>query len=107
MTLDLVRDVSAQLTVTWPKSRGLSLFVPMALTFMWDVFVGELGVVRGFFLKHLVTRGLSRHRNMDLEQLKWPQNQLLVGGHCHFPHAVFVIPASSMSDYFLGSCPPL
>lgn len=51
------------------------MFVPIAMMFMWDVFVGELGVVCGFSLKHLVTGKLSRHRNTDLEQLKCPQKK--------------------------------
>lgn len=47
------------------------MFVPIAMMFMRDVFVGELGVVCGFFLKHLVTRKLNRHRNVGLEHRRW------------------------------------
>lgn len=57
------------------EQKGLPLFVPIAMMFIWDVFVGELSVVCGFPLKHLVLGKLSRHRNMDLEQLKWPQKK--------------------------------
>lgn len=57
------------------EQKELPLFVPIAMMFVWDVFVGEPCVVCGFSLKRLVTGRLSRFRNMDLEQLKWPQKK--------------------------------
>lgn len=89
------------------EQKRLPLFVPIAMMFMWDVFVGKLGVVCGFSLKHLVTGKLSRHRSMDLEQLSGCRKRNLIGGDYTFLHALFVSLASSTSDYYLISLLPL
>lgn len=88
--------------------------LPIAVVFMWDVFVGELGVVCNFSLKHLVTGKLSRHRNMDLKQLKWPQKKesgwwllsfpfMLCLSVLQVPHLTTTLVASLLSDFILGT----
>lgn len=97
--------------LSWPwadlRAEGATLFVPIGMMFMWDVFVGELDVVCGFFLKHHVIGKLNRHRNMDLEQLKWPQKRESSWWLLPLSFMLFVSLASSTSDYFLSSFSPL